>query len=57
MTPRNDWVDWSVALIAIVCALCALLVVAWGEAPTCHTDTECMEMNGGDGGPEPKVTT
>lgn len=41
--------------------LCLLLATAGIEfpdpEPVCSTDTECMAMHGGDGGPEPLYLT
>ena len=41
-----------------IAAAALLLIHAHGEpADTCTTDTECMDMHGGDGGPETLTTT
>lgn len=49
---RDAWFE-LVTLLGIVALLSALLVTGCQHpVPVgCHTDTECMIMHGGDGGP------
>jgi len=48
--------DRALVLIAVFASLllgAIVLASHWEPQGVCFTDTECMEMFGGDGGPEP----
>lgn len=42
---------YSVAILIFLAALAAFVILT-SEPSECHTDTECMQMHGGSGGPE-----
>ena len=49
---RRVWVEVVLAIVAIV-ALYAANYVVPARGAECLTDSECMMMHGGDGGPGP----
>jgi hypothetical protein len=42
------------AILLLLAAFAGILANRLASEPQCSTDTECMEMHGGDGGPEPQ---
>lgn len=56
LQPTETWGETALGVFVLL-ALLAVIVLAFvalaPEGPGCLTDTECMDLYGGDGGPAP----